>query len=556
MSPDEDPLLAIDNLTVAYGKGTRSHRALQDVSFVVHPGETVAVVGESGSGKSTLAHAVLGLLPKGSEVTNGTVALRGRVTSGRPRKELDAIRGRDISLVPQDPTVSLNPVQRVGVQVAEALRLHGHSKDSAQTRSRALLDEVGLPDPDLVARSYPHELSGGMRQRVLIAIAMACAPALVIADEPTSALDVTVQKRVLDALGLMADKSKTSVLLITHDLGVAVERASRVLVFQHGRLVEHGDSDAVLRTPTHPYTVQLVAAAPTLGLTGRIRPRVVDTPVVSASEPGALVTAAGLRKTFRAGGRGPSTVALDDVSFSITKGTTHTLVGESGSGKTTVARLVARLEVPDSGTVSVAGHSVGATPAGGSRAEIRRWHQGVQLVYQNPYSSLDPRSSIESIVREPLDSFGIGNRAGRGARVRELLDAVALPERVVRSKPRELSGGQRQRVAIARALALQPELLILDEPVSALDVSVQDRVLRLLVDLQAEHHLTYLFITHDLAVVQQVSDTVSVMKKGIVVEEGTTHDVLTEPQKPYTRQLIDAVPKVGTSGLAEPATSG
>ncbi|MHA3021713.1 dipeptide ABC transporter ATP-binding protein [Mycobacterium sp. BMJ-28] len=549
MNPENPPpqraLLSVDGLTVAYGRGSHRHIALHDVEFTVEPGESVAVVGESGSGKSTLAHTILGLLPASADAVEGSVRLDGEQILGRSRRDLDALRGSRISLVPQDPTVSLNPVHRIGAQVAEVLSIHGQPKSVARERAVDLLDEVGLPDAASLANRYPHELSGGMRQRVLIAIALACRPALVIADEPTSALDVTVQKRVLDALDSLAARHGTAVLLITHDLGIALQRASRVLVFERGRLVEHGDAASILTAPRHPYTRQLVAAAPILGLSTRLSPRLPVAAATPGEEPDMLVTASNLRKTFRTG-RGPrqrTTAAVDDVSFTIARGATHTLVGESGSGKSTVARILARLETPDAGTVSLGRHAPHDPPAG----DLRAWRRRVQLVYQNPYSSLDPRASVQSIVREPLDSFGIGSKVQRSARVRELLDQVALPERAARSRPGELSGGQRQRVAVARALALKPQVLILDEPVSALDVSVQDRVLRLLVDLQAEHELTYLFITHDLAVVQQVSDTVSVMQMGRIVDEGTTEQVLSHSSNPFTKTLLDAVPRVEVS---------
>lgn len=535
------PLLEVNGLTVSYGQGRRTHRALSDVSFTVDPGETVAVVGESGSGKSTLAHTVLGLLPASGVHESGSVLLAGADLTGMRRRQLDSIRGRTLALIPQDPTVSLNPVHRIGKQVAEILRIHNQVPRS-ETASRVveLLEEVGLAPGGEIASRYPHELSGGMRQRVLIAIALACRPSLVVADEPTSALDATVQKKVLDLIDTLTERHNTAVLMITHDLGVAVERAQRILVFDNGRLVEEGSSTSILHAPQALYTKSLMAAAPSLSVSKRLRPTHSLESEHSAEPTPVHVNVESVSKTYRSRQSSIAAPAADSVSFSIGRGTTHALIGESGSGKTTVARMVCGLERPDAGEIHVSGLDHHENSARSRRA----WRRAVQLVYQNPYASLDPRASIENIVQEPLDSFGIGPRGQRRRRVRELLDEVALPTRLLSSKPRELSGGQRQRVAIARALAVRPEVLVLDEPVSALDVSVQDRILRLLVDLQAEHRLTYLLITHDIAVVKLVADTITVMSDGRAVESGATTSVLGQPSDPQTIALIDAVPRV------------
>ena len=529
-------VLTASDLRISYG----GREVVHGVSFEIGEGETLALVGESGSGKSTTAHALLGLLPAGGRVDSGTVVLGDLDISGWSDRALRGIRGAEIGLVPQDPTTSLDPVRPVGKQVEEILRLHGH-RDRRSRRARAieLLDRVGIDDPDLRARQYPHELSGGMRQRVLIATAIALRPRLLIADEPTSALDATVQRKVLDLLDELQREEGTSILLVTHDLGVAADRAERLVVLRDGRIVEQGRSEEVLAAPSDPYTRQLLADAPAF-TTGFRRPDAPpflrDAAAVAAEKPYAIV-ADGLVKEFRVAGR-ERFRAVDDVSFRVRRGTTHALVGESGSGKTTTARLITRFHQPDAGTIEVAGEDV--THA--KREQLRALRRRVQLVYQNPFASLDPRQQIVDIVAEPLQNFHVGSRAERRERALALLDRVALPSDVTRRTPRELSGGQRQRVAIARALAIDPEVVVLDEAVSALDVTVQARILELLTSLQAELGLTYLFISHDLAVVRRISHTVSVMRGGRIVEEGQTEDLFRDPQHEYTRELLAAVP--------------
>ncbi|WP_282848615.1 dipeptide ABC transporter ATP-binding protein [Microbacterium oxydans] len=529
-------VLTASDLRISYG----GREVVHGVSFEIGEGETLALVGESGSGKSTTAHALLGLLPAGGRVDGGTVVLGDLDISGWSDRALRGIRGAEIGLVPQDPTTSLDPVRPVGKQVEEILRLHGH-RDRRSRRARAieLLDRVGIDDPDLRARQYPHELSGGMRQRVLIATAIALRPRLLIADEPTSALDATVQRKVLDLLDELQREEGTSILLVTHDLGVAADRAERLVVLKDGRIVEQGRSEEVLAAPTDPYTRQLLADAPAF-TTGFRRPDAPpflrDAAAVAAENPYAIVAEA-LVKEFRVAGR-ERFRAVDDVSFRVRRGTTHALVGESGSGKTTTARLVTRFHQPDAGTIEVAGEDV--THA--KREQLRALRRRVQLVYQNPFASLDPRQQIVDIVAEPLQNFQVGSRTERRERALALLDRVSLPSDVARRTPRELSGGQRQRVAIARALAIDPEVVVLDEAVSALDVTVQARILELLTSLQAELGLTYLFISHDLAVVRRISHTVSVMRRGRIVEEGQTEDLFRDPQHEYTRELLAAVP--------------
>ncbi|CAN7403463.1 MULTISPECIES: dipeptide ABC transporter ATP-binding protein [Microbacterium] len=529
-------VLAATDLRISYG----GREVVHGISFEIEEGETLALVGESGSGKSTTAHALLGLLPAGGKVDGGTVALGDLDISGWTDRALRGIRGAEIGLVPQDPTTSLDPVRPIGAQVEEILRLHGH-RDRRSRRARAieLLDRVGIDDPDLRARQYPHELSGGMRQRVLIATAIALQPRLLIADEPTSALDATVQRKVLDLLDELQREEGTSILLVTHDLGVAADRAERLVVLKDGRIVEQGPSAAVLAAPSDPYTRQLLADAPAF-TTGFRRPEAPpflrDAAAVAAENPYAIV-AEGLVKEFRVAGR-ERFRAVDDVSFRVRRGTTHALVGESGSGKTTTARLVTRFHQPDAGTIEVDGEDV--THA--KREQLRALRRRVQLVYQNPFASLDPRQHIIDIVAEPLQNFRVGSSAERRERALALLDRVSLPADVARRTPRELSGGQRQRVAIARALAIDPEVVVLDEAVSALDVTVQARILELLTSLQSELGLTYLFISHDLAVVRRISHTVSVMRRGRIVEEGQTEELFRDPQHDYTRELLAAVP--------------
>ncbi|HEV7979193.1 ABC transporter ATP-binding protein [Amycolatopsis sp.] len=529
-----EPLLELDDLAVSFG----SVDAVRGVGFQVLPGQRVAVVGESGSGKSTSAHAVIGLLPGSGRVTGGSIRFRGEDITHADEKRRRSLRGKEIGLVPQDPMSNLNPVSRVGRQVAETLIVHGlATRREAPKRAIEILGEAGLPEPARRAKQYPHEFSGGMRQRVLIAIALACRPDLLIADEPTSALDVTVQRQILDHLEKLTDELGTALLLVTHDLGLAADRADQLVVMSEGKVVEAGPARQILTDPQHEYTRRLVAAAPSLA-TAR-RTRTVSAP---ADEPVLVVD--GVSKEYKIRGHGSVLKAVDNVSFSVARGRTTAIVGESGSGKTTTAQMVLGLVGATSGTIRLDGSEI----VGLRGARLRAARKAMQPVFQDPYASLDPMFTVERLIDEPLRVFGVGDKTSRRTRVQELLDQVSLSTSLAQRYPNELSGGQRQRVAIARALALGPGLVVCDEAVSALDVLVQDQILRLLATLQDELGLSYLFISHDLAVVRSIAHDVVVMKEGRVVEQGPTDEVLSSPSDPYTRQLLDAIPGAGIFG--------
>ncbi|WP_078856430.1 ABC transporter ATP-binding protein [Streptomyces sp. NBRC 109706] len=532
--PDGAALLTIDDLTVAYRVRGGERTAVRGLSLEVRAGETVAVVGESGSGKSTTAHAVNGMLPGNARIVGGRIGYRGRDVLGLSRSALRRLRGAEIALVPQDPGSSLNPTTRVGEQIAEALRIHRLAgRREAAERAVRLLAEVGIDRPETRAGQFPHELSGGMRQRVLIAIALAAEPRLLIADEPTSALDATVSRRVLDHLATLRADHGIALLLITHDLAMAAERADRIVVLRDGRLVEQGPAVELVTDPQHPYTRELLANTPSLRGRRLVRPREAGNE--SAAAP--LLRARNLVKTFGRDADGTRLRAVDDVGFDVPRGRTLGVLGESGSGKTTTARILLGLERPDSGSVLLDGTEITTLGSAGLRAVRRR----LGIVQQNPYASLDPRFTVRRTVAEPLRAHRIGDAREREERVAEMLAAVALPPELADRRPRELSGGQRQRVAIARALVLRPEVVVCDEPVSALDVTVQAQILDLLTRLQRELGVAYVFISHDLAVVRQISDEVLVMRHGSVLEHGPTEDVFAAPSHPYTRELLASV---------------
>ena len=566
------PLLEIRGLKVEFSTQRDSVTAVDGIDLTLMPGQTLAIVGESGSGKSTLAHAIINLLPGTGAITGGSILFDGKDLTAVSEKDLQSIRGRDIGFVPQDPMSNLNPVWSVGFQVEEAVRANGVAVGRKEIRAKAIevLRNAGLDDADARMRQFPHQFSGGMRQRVLIGMALSASPKLLIADEPTSALDVTVQRTILDYLDSLTRDSGTAVILITHDLGLAAERAEQLVVMYRGKVVEAGPSLDILRNPLHPYTQRLVAAAPSLAsrrLTAAAKGEslnlatgtdtavdgssfdltaIADRPTapVQTRRGAPLVDAIAvenLTKVYSIRGRGfkaqPFT-AVDGISFRIARGSTTALVGESGSGKSTVAKMLLGLEKPSSGRIIIDGAETSAL----SRRELFNLRRRMQPVFQDPYGSLDPLRNIENTIAEPLDTHRIGSRADRRKRVYELLDQVSLPRAIATRYPNELSGGQRQRVAVARALALKPDIVILDEAVSALDVLVQAQILQLLNELQAELSLTYLFITHDLAVVRVIADNVAVMNKGQIVEAATTSEVFENPKQEYTKRLLDAIP--------------
>ncbi|MBT1426163.1 dipeptide ABC transporter ATP-binding protein [Dickeya dianthicola] len=531
------PVLELEDVSIAYRDDDGERTVVEGVSFAIQPGEVVALVGESGSGKTTTAQAVIGLLADNGRLTRGAIRLNGADISRWSQPRLDSIRGRVVSLVPQDPGSSLNPVKTIGEQVDEILRLHQKSdRRRLRRQTLALLTRVGLTEPELRAGQYPHELSGGMKQRVLIAIAIALKPALIIADEPTSALDVTVQKRILDLLDELRRENGTAILFVTHDLAVAAERADRLLVFQKGYIQEQGPTRQVLSAPQSQYARTLLANIPSLAPARR--PSRADASCQSISSQPIVQVEQLVQEFPLTGSRTQLFRAVDAVSFSVAPGTTHAIVGESGSGKTTTARMILGFQRPTAGRILIDGTDI--TRLRGEA--LRQFRQTIQLVYQNPFSSLDPSQRLFDIVEEPLRNFNRYTRTERANRVHEIFERVALPASLLQRRPAELSGGQRQRVAIARALVLEPKVLVLDEAVSALDVTVQAQILRLLEELQASLGLTYLFISHDLAVVRQIADTVSVLYHGKQVESGPVEQIFARPAERYTRELIDAIP--------------
>jgi peptide/nickel transport system ATP-binding protein len=559
---DNAPLLQIRGLEVGFETQRGLIPAVRGVDLTLYAGQTLAIVGESGSGKTTTAQAVIDLLPGTGKVTAGEILFEGRDLTKLSPKAIQDVRGNLIGYVPQDPMSNLNPVWSIGFQVEEAIKANNVAQGKeARKRTIQVLQEAGLSDAADRLKQYPHQFSGGMRQRVLIGIGLSARPKLLIADEPTSALDVTVQRTILDHLGTLTRDYGTSVLFITHDLGLAAERAEQLVVMYKGKVVESGPSQEILANPQHPYTQRLVAAAPSLA-SRRIQAAKTatagdDTAIYSggsidealiaratdreAADTGNLISVKNITKMYRIRKQGfkyNELMAVDDISFDVKKGTTTALVGESGSGKSTVAKLILQLESITSGSITFDGKDV----AGLKGSELLKFRRRVQPVFQDPYGSLDPQYSVGNTIAEPLVAHGVGNAKDRFARVTELLEQVSLPSATRYRYPSELSGGQRQRIAIARALALKPDVLVLDEAVSALDVLVQGQILNLLTELQTELDLTYLFITHDLAVVRLVADNVCVMQKGKVVEAATTDEVFDNPRERYTQELLEAIP--------------
>ncbi|WP_192877731.1 ABC transporter ATP-binding protein [Paracoccus sp. SY] len=557
---DDKPLVSIEKLRVEFETGDGIVVGVKDVSFSINPGECVCVVGESGSGKSVSSLSLMRLV----EFGGGTIAGGRLMFDGGDGKVIDLarqsspamrdIRGNQIGMIFQEPMTALNPVFTVGDQLTEGLMVH-RNMTKAQARARALeiLRQVRIPEPERRMDQYPHELSGGMRQRVVIAIAMACEPRLLICDEPTTALDVTIQAEILALIDRLKREKRIAVLFITHDMAVVAQMADRVVVMYRGDKVEEGPVEQIFESPQQDYTKMLLAAVPRLGeMTGKAAPermRLMRDGTVSAPEPiivkdpKPLLTVEGLTTRFAVkGGLLRRTVArvhaVEDVSFTINAGETLSLVGESGCGKSTCGRSILRLVEPEGGRVDLGGTDILAL----SPRELRRARRDMQMIFQDPFASLDPHMKLYDQVAEPMENFGIGSRSERRDRIAALFDRVELPRSFMRRYPHEMSGGQRQRIAIARALALNPKLIIADEAVSALDVSVQAQVLNLLMELQGDLGISMLFISHDMAVVERVSHHVGVMYLGRIVEIGTRQQVFENPQHNYTRQLMAAVP--------------
>lgn len=530
------PLLTVENLGVSYGQ----QEVVHNVGFEIRRGESLALIGESGSGKSTIAKAVLRLLPNGAAATGKVVFDRQDILA-LPERRFRPYRGREIGFVPQDPGNSLNPVRTIGSQALEAAALTDEVDPAVR---KALILEtfakVGLDNPQRAYDSYPHQLSGGMLQRVLIALAILPRPALLVADEPTSALDVTIQKRILDLLSRLQEELNISLLLITHDLAIAAERADSLVVLKNGVIQEAGKTSTVFSSPNSLYAKKLHGDVPALNPNRYAKLRDPGFKQNTQKKP-AKISVNGVTKSFTVDGN--ILTAVDDISFSVPAGTTHALVGESGSGKTTTIRLLLGLEEPEAGSITVGEDVVSSK----SRSDLRSVWRHLQLVYQNPFTSLDPAWKVEQLIREPLDRFKIGTPNERSEAVKEAIANVGLSENLLERKPSALSGGQRQRVAIARALVLRPDVIVLDEPTSALDVSVQADIVEVLLSLQAKLGLTYVFVSHDLALVRQLAHTVSVMQRGRIVEHGSVSDIFADPQHDYTASLLDSIP----SGIAE-----
>ncbi|MBY6154369.1 ABC transporter ATP-binding protein [Vannielia litorea] len=556
-----DPVLSIRNLTVDIPTRRGLFKPVEGVSYDIRPGEIRGVVGESGAGKSMTGNAVIGLLDPPARIAEGEIWLNGRRIDQMSADEKRRIRGKEIGMIFQDPLTSLNPLFTVGEQLVETIQLHlGLSVSEARKRAIALLDRVRIPKPEERFNQYPHQFSGGMRQRVVIALALCSEPSVIVADEPTTALDVSVQAQVLDLIKELAAERQVGVILITHDMGVIADTTDQVTVMYSGKVVEQGATAQILGAPTHEYTKSLIAAVP------RPQVKLHRFPQVSyggretsfkiedlarnwdrsaTSQSGTLLKVEGLTKRFLSKGsvlpsRREYFTAVDKVSFDIKDGEVFGLVGESGSGKSTVARMIATLYPVDEGTITFDGEEMTAMDAAG----LARYRRQIQMIFQDPFSSLNPRMSVGDIVAEPLHHHKLLPRAEVAPRVRELLDRVGLAADAHRKYPHEFSGGQRQRISIARALATQPRFLICDEPTSALDVSIQAQILNILKDLQEYLGLTMLFISHDLPVVRQMCDRVGVMRQGQLVEVQETGALFESAQSDYTRELLELMPRL------------
>ncbi|KZE53283.1 ABC transporter ATP-binding protein [Rossellomorea marisflavi] len=528
-----ESILKVDNLHISFQSKEEEFDAVRGVSFEVKKGETLGIVGESGSGKSVTARSIMRLLPSPpSYMKEGEITFLGENLAEKTEKEMESIRGRDIGMIFQDPMTSLNPTIRIGNQIAESLMKHQDlSREQAKKEAIDILKQVGIRNSEERYSQYPHEFSGGMRQRVMIAIALACRPTLLIADEPTTALDVTIQKQILNVMKHMQERFGTSIILITHDLGVVAGMCDSVVVMKEGEIVERGTTEEIFASPRHPYTKKLLNALPRL-----------DEPKKSKKDPSPdkppLLDVSSLRQHFDLG-KGHTLKAVDDISFFIREGETLGLVGESGSGKSTTGRAILRLNEPTGGVVTYEGMSVN----GMTKREMKAMRRHMQMIFQDPYASLNPRFKVMDIIGQALDIHGLcKTKQDRKRRVEELLEMVGLQASHAKRYPHEFSGGQRQRIGIARALAVEPKFIVCDEPLSALDVSIQAQIVDLLQDLQKRLGLTYLFIAHDLSMVKHISDRVAVMYAGKIVELAESEELYANPQHPYTKSLLSAIP--------------
>ncbi len=561
------PLLSVKNLVVEFQTGEGITRAVNNISFDIPAGKTIGIVGESGSGKSVTSLAVMGLLQRpAARIPQGEIFFNGQDLLKFDESQMREIRGNQISMIFQEPMTSLNPVFKVADQIAETIRIHKSvSKKEAWDRAVDLMNQVGIPNPAQSAHKYPHEMSGGQKQRVMIAMAIACEPKLLIADEPTTALDVTIQKQVLDLLHKLQQQYQMSMMFITHDLGVIGDIADDVVVMYRSNVVEKNNADEIFTTAKHPYTKGLLACRPKLGANPRRlltvsdfmdengvekhisaeRVVVFDKEQEKEKSSDILLEVKNLVTHFPIkGGLFGRTVdhfrAVNDVSFTLKKGKTLGLVGESGCGKTTLGRSILRLVEPASGSITYGGKDITHIYA----EELRLLRRKMQIIFQDPYSSLNPRMTVSEILTEPLNIHGVGNsRIERLNMAKELFEKVGLKASQLNRYPHEFSGGQRQRISIARALMLRPEFVVCDESVSALDVSIQAQVLNLLLDLQEEFHLTYIFISHDLSVVNFIADEVGVMNGGKIIEMDKAKNIYKNPKEAYTRALLSAIPK-------------
>jgi len=538
-----DPIVSVRDLVVEFPLRRGLFTAVDGVSFDIMPGEILGVVGESGAGKSMTGAAIIGLIEPPGHIAGGEIYLKGRRIDNLPPEEMAKIRGKRIGMVFQDPLTSLNPLYTIGRQLTETIRRH-LPLNQAQARQRVidLLGEVGIPSPADRLESYPHQFSGGMRQRVVIALALAAEPELIIADEPTSALDVSVQAQIIKVLKELCESRGAAVMLVTHDMGVIAETADRMIVMNKGKIVETGSVGDIIKRPKEAYTIGLIDAIPSIR--DETRRHVVPPSATPIMKVEGLTREFDLSRSFldrvlkRSGGK--VVKAVQDVSFEIRKGSTYGLVGESGSGKSTCARMLVGLIPPTSGRVLLEGDDIWSGHAASSKRRQR-----VQMIFQDPYASLNPRWRVGDIVAEPIRALNLaGSRGEVRDRVADLLEKVRLDPISMRKFPHEFSGGQRQRIAIARALSSQPEFIVCDEPTSALDVSVQAQVLDLMRALQDEYKLTYLLISHNLAVVRQMADDVGVMHNGVLVEQGPVDEIFDSPKVDYTRMLLDSVPDI------------